>query len=110
MAKITYNKLVRDRIPEIIHLAGKQCETTVMNEAEYRQGLLDKLVEEAQEAHSAAQGDLATELADILEVVDAILTVHDISVEHVRKVQAARRQEQGGFKKRMKLIWSGSDD
>lgn len=110
MAKITYNKLVRDRIPEIIHLAGKQCETTVMNEVEYRQSLLDKLVEEAQEVQGAVKEDLATELADILEVVDAILAVHGISVEDVRNVQAARREERGGFEKRIKLIWSGNDD
>lgn len=110
MAKITYNKLVRDHIPEIIHLAGKYCQTTVMDETEYRQALLEKLIEEAQEAHDASLGDLITELADVLEVVDNILQAYGLSFDDARNIQAARRQERGGFEKRLKLIWSGSDD
>jgi len=68
-----YNKLVRDRIPEIIRSGGKQCGIETMPEAEYRQALLQKLVEEAQEARQAAPDELITELADLQEVIAALL-------------------------------------
>ncbi|MEP0772451.1 nucleoside triphosphate pyrophosphohydrolase [Coleofasciculus sp. FACHB-SPT36] len=58
-----YNKLVRDRIPEIIHQAGRECKVQVMSEAEYHQALRDKLIEEAQEAAEATAQDLVKELA-----------------------------------------------
>ena len=49
----TYNKLVRDRIPEIIAAEGRQYATETMADTEYRQALLVKLVEEAQEVADA---------------------------------------------------------
>ncbi|MBN2147987.1 MAG: nucleoside triphosphate pyrophosphohydrolase [Anaerolineales bacterium] len=107
MNKIVYNKLIRDRIPEIIHAAGKECETEVMAEAEYTQALRDKLVEEALEAQKASPADLATELADLYEVMDALMAAHGLSPEQVRQLQAARREERGGFEKRLRLVWSG---
>jgi predicted house-cleaning noncanonical NTP pyrophosphatase (MazG superfamily) len=105
--RTTYNKLIRDRIPEIIHAAGKQCETEIMPEAEYLQALRDKLVEEALEAQKASTADLATELADLCEVMDALMAAHGLSPEQVKQLQAARREERGGFEKRLRLVWSG---
>ncbi|MEQ8675233.1 MAG: hypothetical protein RLP44_21525 [Aggregatilineales bacterium] len=49
---------MRDRIPEIIAADGRQCATEIMNENEYRQALLVKLIEEAHEIASAEAGDL----------------------------------------------------
>jgi predicted house-cleaning noncanonical NTP pyrophosphatase (MazG superfamily) len=79
-----YNKLVRDRIPEIIKAEGKICKIENMPEAEYRQALLEKLVEEAKEARQALNDDLITELADIAEVVVAILAAWGLSSESVQ--------------------------
>ncbi len=106
----TYNKLIRDRIPEIIHAAGKQCETEVMPEAEYIQALRDKLVEEALEAQKVEPADLATELADICEVMDALRAVYGITQEQVSQLQAARRDERGAFEKRLRLLWTEGAD
>ena len=53
-----YDKLVRDRIPEIIRQDGRQCGVEVMPEDEYVQALKDKLVEEAKEAAAAGPEDL----------------------------------------------------
>jgi predicted house-cleaning noncanonical NTP pyrophosphatase (MazG superfamily) len=64
----TYNKLVRDRIPEIIQAAGQEYATEVMSLEEYQQALREKLIEEAQEAADAS--DLISELADLYEVMD----------------------------------------
>jgi predicted house-cleaning noncanonical NTP pyrophosphatase (MazG superfamily) len=74
-----YNKLVRDRIPEIIQNSGKRCAFETMPEAEYCQALLEQLVEEAQEVHQAAPEELVAELADIQEVFAAVLATWQIA-------------------------------
>lgn len=107
MSKIIYNKLIRDRIPEIIRAAGKQYETVVMFEEEYIQALRSKLVEEAEEAQLASPDDLVTELADMQEVIETLMRVYGITPEQVNAMQAARRDERGGFEQRLKLLWSG---
>jgi predicted house-cleaning noncanonical NTP pyrophosphatase (MazG superfamily) len=78
-----YNKLVRDFIPEIIRQSGNQCEVAIMSEAEFSQALREKLLEEAQEAAGASPQDLVSELADLQEVIDALLAVYGISPEEV---------------------------
>ncbi len=78
-----YNKLVRDRIPEIIRKSGIQCQTVTLSEIEYRQALRQKLIEEAQEAATANNADLVIEIADLLEVVDALLKSYGISHNQV---------------------------
>ena len=54
---VVYRKLVRDRIPEVIQSQGRRPVTRVLDEASYRQALLAKLIEEAQEASHATAGD-----------------------------------------------------
>ena len=67
-----HNKLIRDRIPEIIRQAGREYEIQTMSTADYHQALLDKLIEEAIEAAQAHSDNLMEELADIYEVIDTI--------------------------------------
>jgi predicted house-cleaning noncanonical NTP pyrophosphatase (MazG superfamily) len=67
-----YNKHVRDRIPEIIGSRGDRAVTHVLGEAGYRDALLAKLVEEAQEASGARAEELPAELADVLEVLQTL--------------------------------------
>ena len=105
-----YNKLVRDRIPEIIRSGGKQCGIETMPEAEYRHALLQKLVEEAQEARQAAPDELITELADLQEVIAALLAAWHISPEKVQQIQDQRRMERGGFEQRLRLLWTEEGD
>jgi predicted house-cleaning noncanonical NTP pyrophosphatase (MazG superfamily) len=102
----TYNKLVRDRIPEIIQAEGRECATEVLSEQEYVQSLLEKLVEEAEEVRTASQEKRATELADLLEVFDALLQAQNLSLETVKTIQEQRRAERGGFVERLKLLWT----
>lgn len=80
-----------------------------MEEEEFRQALRTKLVEEAQEAAAATDADLVTELADLCEVMDALMAVHGIDREIVLKEQQRRQLERGGFSRRIKLLWSGAD-
>jgi predicted house-cleaning noncanonical NTP pyrophosphatase (MazG superfamily) len=61
---VVYRKLVRDRIPKIIQSEGRRPVTRVLDEGSYRQALLAKLIEEAQEASHATADNLPGELAD----------------------------------------------
>lgn len=100
-----YDKLVRDRIPAIIRRAGRQCEMVTMSGAEYRQALLSKLVEEAQEAAAAGPQPFAlaqdapwkwlTELADLHQVTDALPAAYGIEREAVLAEQEQRRMDGG---------------
>jgi predicted house-cleaning noncanonical NTP pyrophosphatase (MazG superfamily) len=102
----TYDKLVRDRIPEIIRHSGKTFETSILSEYAYRAALLTKLVEEANEAALAGPEDLVTELADLLEVIDATIRAFGLTREAVERVQRQRHQERGGFDGRVQLLWT----
>ncbi|MCT7951185.1 nucleoside triphosphate pyrophosphohydrolase [Ancylothrix sp. C2] len=104
--KKEYKKLVRDRIPEIIREAGRDCEIETLSETQYRLALRDKLIEEAQEVRGALnQEDLIKELADLSEVIEAIIQESGISKEVVLAEQKKRRTERGGFENRTQLIW-----
>jgi predicted house-cleaning noncanonical NTP pyrophosphatase (MazG superfamily) len=102
-----FNKLVRDRIPEIIEASGSRCSVDVLREdEEFRRALRAKLVEEATEAASSSDGDLATELADPQEVIDALIAASGLTVRAVRSLQRQRRAERGGFSGRLRLLWT----
>jgi predicted house-cleaning noncanonical NTP pyrophosphatase (MazG superfamily) len=100
VSKIVYNKLVRDRIPEIIEADGKKANTRILSEKEYRKELIEKLLEEAKELQANPS---AEELADIKELVIAIreaLGIHAGVMEDIRRKKAAKN---GRFKKRIFL-------
>ncbi|NJK38729.1 MAG: nucleoside triphosphate pyrophosphohydrolase [Oscillatoriales cyanobacterium RM2_1_1] len=101
-----HNKLVRDRIPDLIRNAGHDFDVAVLSEAEYRQALRHKLLEEAQEAIDATVDQLAGELADLLDVVDALLESYEISPEVVLLARDQKRAERGGFSQKVKLLWT----
>jgi predicted house-cleaning noncanonical NTP pyrophosphatase (MazG superfamily) len=105
MTRKVYNKLVRDRIPEIIEAAGQQCAVDIMADNEVRQALLTKLVEEAQEVLEATPEGLTTEIADLCEVLDAVIAAFDLGRESIQALQQKRQDERGGFGKRIKLRW-----
>jgi predicted house-cleaning noncanonical NTP pyrophosphatase (MazG superfamily) len=107
--RIEYAKLVRDRIPEIIRREGSQCEVVPLAEDDYRQALRDKLVEEAREAAEADPAHLLIELADLSEVMDALMASYSIAPEAVRAAQERRRVERGGFAQRLRLLWTSTD-
>lgn len=100
-----YNKLVRDKIPEIITAAGGAPEMRILDDAEYKKFLRLKLVEEAGETNAAkTRDDVVKELGDVLEVMEAVMKNEGISREEVEALKAKRRDERGGFEKRIYLI------
>lgn len=96
----TFDKAVRDRIPEIIERSGKTCETEVLPPAEYELKLNEKLQEEVEEYLESGSVE---ELADLVEVVYGILEMRNISLEEFEKLRLAKREERGGFSKRICL-------
>jgi predicted house-cleaning noncanonical NTP pyrophosphatase (MazG superfamily) len=100
---VVYRKLVRDRIPEIIRSEGRHPVTRVLDEASYRQALLAKLTEEAQEASHAAASDLPGELADVLEVLSALITTTGMSWPQLLELAEDKRSQRGGFAQRIFL-------
>ena len=95
-----YNKLVRDRIPEIIKNAGKIAEYEVLSQADYAKMLETKLDEETAEYHASKNVE---ELADILEVLYALAESSGCSADELERLRARKAQERGGFKKRLFL-------
>ncbi len=106
MSRITYNKLVRDRIPDIIRASGRQCATTILPQDQYIAALLAKLLEESQELANAPAEERAMEIADIREVVDALMAVYGITDSEVSSIQSQRRASRGAFHHRLALLWA----
>lgn len=97
----TYNKLVRDKIPEIIEACNRKCETSILENDEYAQELQRKLKEEVQEFLEAQNIE---ELADIMEVVFSLAKVHGATEQDLMNVRNQKREERGGFDNRIFLI------
>jgi predicted house-cleaning noncanonical NTP pyrophosphatase (MazG superfamily) len=95
--RVDYNKLVRDRIPEIIGSRGDRAVTRVLDEAAFRDALLAKLVEEAQEATGAVVEELPAELADVLEVLQVLAKALGMCWEQLLALAADKRTRRGGF-------------
>lgn len=95
-----YNKLVRDKIPEYIKSKGEFPVYHVADEAEYWQKLKEKLTEEVSEF---LKDNNIEEVADILEVIDAIIAYKDFSREDIQKVKEKKANEKGKFKDKIIL-------
>ena len=101
LMRVDYNKLVRDRVPEIIGSRGDRAVTRVLDEAAYRDALLAKLAEEAQEASGARGEELPAELADVLEVLQALAKALGMSWEQLLALAANKRTRRGAFEGRI---------
>lgn len=100
----TWNKLVRDGIPQIIEENGGAAEIRILEDEEYKQLLKEKLVEEAKEVVGADQDNLIEELADVRTVIDAILEVNNLDWQNVLDKQIEKDKKRGKFQKRIYLI------
>ena len=100
MKKIVYNKLVRDRIPEIIEQTGKTCTCSILSDEDYLKMLDEKLNEELAEYQEDKSME---ELADLLEVVRAIAIARGSSIEEIEKIRRAKAEKRGEFEKKIYL-------
>jgi predicted house-cleaning noncanonical NTP pyrophosphatase (MazG superfamily) len=100
-----YNKLVRDRIPEVIESSGKQFTTRILNDKEYIKELKNKIFEELQEYVNANTDENAIEeLGDLLEIIHALAKCHGASFEEVEDVRRKKAEKRGGFEEKIFLI------
>lgn len=89
-----YNKLVRDRIPEIIEKTGKTCTTRILNEKEYIEEICKKIQEELAEYVEAETPEhKLEELADLLELVYALAQYQGVTLEDVEKVRKEKEEK-----------------
>ena len=97
----TYNKLVRDKIPEIIKSNGaKSVNTKILNDEEYLESLNKKLVEELNEYLSSGEIE---ELADLEEVLRAILDAKNTSYKDFEQIRQNKVNKRGAFKDKIFL-------
>lgn len=97
---IHYNKLVRDRIPEIIESSGKSCTTEILSAEDYLRMIDAKLDEELAEYHKDQNIE---ELADLVEVIHAATIARGYTLEDLERVRAEKATKRGGFEKRILL-------
>lgn len=95
-----YHKLVRDRIPEIIESDGKICDWETLSDADYLSLLEEKLNEELAEYQ---QSKSLEELADLLEVMQAVLKARGWTWDELEQVRAEKAAKRGGFEKKILL-------
>ena len=100
MKQIIYNKLVRDRIPEIIESSGKTCTVEILSYEDYLRMIDAKLDEELAEYHKDQNIE---ELADLLEVIYAATKARGYSIEQLETVRSEKAAKRGAFDKKILL-------
>lgn len=100
MKTIKYNKLVRDKIPLIIERSGKMCVCETLSDEQYIKMLNQKLLEEVNEY---LESESIEELADISEVMLAILAFKKITIDELQKVRLEKLDTRGGFNEKIML-------
>jgi len=98
--QVVYNKLVRDCIPEIISEDGKEPVTHIADSKEYEMSLLSKLREEVEEFIEEPSKE---EIADILEVLDALAKQYGFSKNSIDEVKREKAQARGSFNEKIIL-------
>ncbi len=100
MKTIVYNKLVRDKIPDIIHKQGNSCVTEILSDEDCLIMLDAKLAEELAEYHNDPSIE---ELADLLEVLYACAAARGYSLQQLEQVRAEKAANRGSFEKKIFL-------
>ncbi len=100
MKEINYDKLVRDKIPNIIEMSGKICVSRIADDKEYRTKIFEKVQEELLEFESTPNVE---EAADILEVVYALFDSYQLDINEIERSRVEKLYKRGGFEDRIIL-------
>ena len=98
MKKYNFNKLIRSNLPERMKKEGVYLSGRPLTDEEFAKELKNKLVEEAgevQDTHS--REDLIKELADVMEVIETLTSLHGITKEEIEKERLLKCQINGHF-------------
>lgn len=101
MGIIIHNKLVRNKIPDIIKADGQVATIRTLSEDEYKKALLEKLVEEAREVLES-DGSIE-ELADVMQVLADIQQEFTIAGADIESARVSKEAKRGGFDQRIFL-------
>lgn len=99
----TFNKLVRDNIPQIIKDNGGKAITRVLSDEEFRTELIKKLYEEYNEVVAADKDNILEELADMIEVIRYLAICEGSSLEDVIEISKTKVLKRGAFNKKIFL-------
>ncbi|MGI6727939.1 MAG: hypothetical protein ACOX4P_05205 [Anaerovoracaceae bacterium] len=99
--KRTYNKLIRDKIPELIEKSGRKYTSRVLNDQEYHEALIDKIIEEIGEYRETGNEE---EIADIYEALDCLVRFKNYEPMRIDYLKLIRRETTGSFNDRIFLI------
>lgn len=102
-----YNKVIRDKIPEIIKKDGYSCNVKTLSNEEFLGEIEKKLSEEVTEYQNDKNPE---ELADILEIIYRIAKLRGISKEELENIRIKKSQERGGFEENLFLIDTTKSD
>ena len=97
--------LVRDGIPDMLRAENQQCEAASMPPDEYLSKLKDLLLKKSLLVTDALSRDVRAEVADLYDILDCLLTAYKIDHSAVEHERLWRRENLGGFDKRLKLLW-----
>ncbi|MBR6186901.1 MAG: nucleoside triphosphate pyrophosphohydrolase [Clostridia bacterium] len=101
MPSIQYDKLVRDKIPEVIAASGKRPVADLLPAQEIQAALERKLLEEVREYLDSRSIE---EMADVLEVLRGIAFHRGVSWDEIERERMRKREERGGFEKGVRLL------
>lgn len=98
MRKFVQNKLWRDKAPELMENTGSKIHVKKLSDTEYKAVLIDKLFEEVAEIKAAlGKKEITEEIADVLEVIDAICKINNINYSDIKNCKQEKLSSRGGF-------------
>ena len=99
-----YNKLVRDKILDVIDESGKESSFHLANDKEYQEELIKKVNEELEEFK---ENPCEEEMADIFEVLEALMKFHNLDEDRLLEIKAEKVKKRGAVEKRIILekVW-----
>jgi predicted house-cleaning noncanonical NTP pyrophosphatase (MazG superfamily) len=109
--RIFYNKLCRDKVPEIIKQKGFDCEVREVEHDEYKREIIRKVFEEASGvSNHTSRESLLKELADLLITINSVKHEFEITDAEVTEAMTKSLLEKGGYEKRYYLSWSSDTE
>lgn len=111
MEKIYYNKLCRDKIPDIIVAKGFECDVREVDHDEYKREIIRKVFEEASGvSNHSGRESLLKELADLMITIEAVKKEFSIGEEELSAVIEKSIEDKGGYEDMMYLTWSSDTE
>ncbi len=111
MEKIYYNKLCRDKVPEIIRGKGFECEVREVDHDEYKREIIRKVFEEASGvSNHSGRSSLLKELADLVITIDAVKKEYKITNEELNEAIEHSIEEKGGYEDCLYISWSSDTE